>query len=206
MAALKARIAAKLGRAPGGLRLRKGERGAHLKDEDTALLGEGGAGLTDGGAVYVEEGAPLRAGEVWTPAPILRTPAPILRTPAPILRTPAPICACLCARRPRHRLHAAAATTRGFAHVRSWLDSSTGYAEPPPPRLQVLLKFYATVSTVSPGGGEAEGAGKENAPTGVVTAAKSGQNEGGGEGGVVGAAEGGVGGAVEGQEAAVTLH
>ncbi|KAL1527894.1 hypothetical protein AB1Y20_009270 [Prymnesium parvum] len=61
---LKARIAALLGEAPAALRLRKGERGAHLKDEDSTLLGDGGAGLCDGGVVYVEEGTPLRAGEV----------------------------------------------------------------------------------------------------------------------------------------------
>ena len=50
------------------IRLRRSARGAHLKGEDSSAIGEGGCGLTDGSAVFVEEGAPLGKGDVLVKA------------------------------------------------------------------------------------------------------------------------------------------
>ncbi|KAL1508446.1 hypothetical protein AB1Y20_004549 [Prymnesium parvum] len=58
---LKQRIAAALGVSGGSIRLRRGPRGAHLRAEDESVLQE--LGLTDGAAVYVEEGPSLRRDE-----------------------------------------------------------------------------------------------------------------------------------------------
>ena len=71
LADLKAKIAERLERSvtspplpPSRLRLRRSTRGAHLKAEATTVVGDGGAGLTDGSAVYVEEGMPLGKDDV----------------------------------------------------------------------------------------------------------------------------------------------
>ena len=61
---LKWRVCDRLGVDAEGVRLRRGVRGAHLRAEATTVVGERGAGLIDGCAVYVEEGAPLGASEL----------------------------------------------------------------------------------------------------------------------------------------------
>ena len=58
---LKWRVCDRLGVDAEGVRLRRGVRGAHLRAEATTVVGERGAGLIDGCAVYVERGAPLGA-------------------------------------------------------------------------------------------------------------------------------------------------
>jgi len=44
--------------------MRRAPRGAHLADEVRTALGAGGAGLSDGAIVFVEQGMPLREGQL----------------------------------------------------------------------------------------------------------------------------------------------
>ena len=68
LGALKALIAKSLQVDVKAIRMRRAARGAHLKSEEDTLIGVGGAELTDGSAVYVEEGKPLNKSDVLVKA------------------------------------------------------------------------------------------------------------------------------------------